>query len=241
LQVHDDSSPLPAVFVVIPAAGSGTRFGSAAPKQFSPLRGRPIIAHTIDRFAAEPAVERIVVAVADDQRDSMADLIARQGWDRIELVRGGSTRQASVLNAVLSIDSTDDPLVAVHDSVRPFFSHGLFRALLLAAGSDGAAVPLLPLSDTIHRAAAGLVQETPERDEWGLAQTPQCARLSLLRVALEQAVREGRTGTDEAGILKHAGIPVRVVAGEVRNLKITYAHDLALAEVMFDQWRERDR
>jgi 2-C-methyl-D-erythritol 4-phosphate cytidylyltransferase len=241
LEEHDDPSPLPPVFVIIPAAGSGTRFGSAAPKQFSPLRGRPIIAHTIDRFAAEPAVERIIVALADDQRDSMADLIARQGWERIELFRGGATRQESVLEGVASIDSADDPLVAVHDSVRPFFSHGLLRALLLAAESDGAAVPLVPLSDTIHRVAGGLVHETPDRNDWGLAQTPQCARLSLLRTGLQQAAREGLTGTDEAAILRHAGIPVRVVAGEVRNLKITYAHDLVLAEAMFDQWRERDR
>jgi 2-C-methyl-D-erythritol 4-phosphate cytidylyltransferase len=225
--------------VILPAAGRGTRFGSDLPKQYLLLRQRPLIAHTVERFLAEEQVERIIVCAAEDRIETVLDIAAGSGWSKVAVISGGLTRRDSVIRGVEEAERHGAALVAVHDSVRPFFRSGTFRALLEAAAHTGAALPAIPVSDTIHRVQDEFIVETPERASLYRAQTPQCFRLPILKAALQQAVRDGFAATDEAGAVARTGHQVRVVLGDLENIKITHPEELAAAEANFDLWSSR--
>ena len=126
--------------------------------------------------------------------------------------------------------------VAIHDAVRPFFRLSTLRAAIHGAEHVGAALPGVALTDTIHRTQDRMITETPDRDNWVTAQTPQCFRLSLLREVLDRARNEGITGTDEAGLAARFGYQVRVIEGDPMNVKITRPEDLAFATYVFEKW-----
>jgi 2-C-methyl-D-erythritol 4-phosphate cytidylyltransferase len=210
---------------LLPAGGSGARFGGELPKQFVAVQGDPLITWAIRRFVDSGAVSRIVVAVPAEYRDLMGSIVERGGWSTpILVVEGGATRQESVWNA-LSL-AGDVGIVAVHDAVRPLFSPALLRGLIAAAAEHGGAIPGVPLTETIHRVSNGWIGETPAREEFIAAQTPQCFRTSILVEALQRAREEGYAGTDEAGIVARYGHPVRVLAGETANVKVTHPADM---------------
>jgi 2-C-methyl-D-erythritol 4-phosphate cytidylyltransferase len=210
---------------ILPAGGSGSRFGSELPKQFVAVQGDPLITWAIRRFVLSGIVERIVIAVPPAHRDLMASIVERGGWSTpIRIVDGGETRQESVANALAAAE--DVAIVAVHDAVRPLFSPSLLQALLAAAAEWGGAIPGLPLTETIHRVADGWIDESPRREEFIAAQTPQCFRTDILVDALRRARAEGHVGTDEAGVVARYGHRVRVLAGESGNVKVTHPADL---------------
>ena len=213
------------VAVIIPAAGSGSRFGGDIPKQFRLLGGKPILQRVVERFLAHERVGRIIVAVAEMLVDE-----AKQ-TERVRFVAGGATRQQSVSNALRFVE--DDDLVAVHDSVRPFFTYGTFEALLDVAAAHGAAFPGVPVTDTIHLVQDERIVQTPERQLLFAAQTPQCFRTAILRDVLARAA--GDDATDEAGLAARLGYDVRLVPGDAMNFKITRPEDLAMAERMLEQ------
>jgi len=213
------------VAVIIPAAGSGSRFGGEIPKQFRLLGGKPILQLVVERFLAHERVSRIVVAVAEMLVDE-----AKQ-TDRVKFVAGGATRQQSVTNALASVGDVE--LVAVHDAVRPFFTYGTFDALLAAAAEHGAAFPGVPVTDTIHLVRDDRIVQTPDRPALVAAQTPQCFRAAILRDVLTRAA--GDDATDEAGLAARFGHEVRVVPGDPTNFKITRPEDLAMAERMLEE------
>ena len=214
------------VAVLIPAAGSGSRFGGDIPKQFRILGGKPILQHVVERFLAHERVGRIIVAVAEMLVDE-----ARQ-TDRVRYLAGGATRQQSVSNALASV--ADEDLVAVHDAVRPFFTYGTFGTLLDAAAEYGGAFPGVPVTDTIHLVRDERIVQTPERQLLFAAQTPQCFRTAILRDVLARA--PGDDATDEAGLAARFGYDVRLVPGDATNFKITRPEDLAMAERLLEQW-----
>jgi 2-C-methyl-D-erythritol 4-phosphate cytidylyltransferase len=214
------------VAVIIPAAGSGSRFGGDIPKQFRMLGGKPILQRVVERFLVHERVGHIVVAVAEI-------LLAEvKQTDRVRFVAGGATRQQSVANALAAVGD-DEELVAVHDAVRPFFAYETFDALLAAAAEHGAAFPGLPVTDTIHVVRDESVIQTPERQLLFAAQTPQCFRTTVLRDILARAA--GDDATDEAGLAARLGYAVRLVPGDAVNFKITRAEDLAMAERILEQ------
>jgi 2-C-methyl-D-erythritol 4-phosphate cytidylyltransferase len=215
------------VLVIIPAAGSGTRAGGDVPKQFQPLfGGRSILQFVVDRFLASPDVARIVVPVADDWLSRMQQ---EMSGDRVQVVSGGATRQDSVRRGLLAAEDTEFEVVAVHDAVRPFFSAHMFETIVEAARHDGAALPGIPVNDTIHGVAGGMIAATLDRRGLVAAQTPQCFRPQLLREVLERAATEGIEGTDEAGLAARFGFNVRVILGDPANFKITRPEDIELA------------
>ena len=225
--------------VIIPAAGTGSRFGGDTPKQFLPLRGRPLITYSIEKFLREDVVKRLIICVAAERRTEFERMVVSSGWRSVDVVIGGATRQESVFRGMVAASSGQADLVAVHDAVRPFFSTDTFRKVLEAAERFGAALPALPVSDSIHRVVDEYIVETAERTQWLAAQTPQCFRMSLLQEILDRA-REGRfEATDEAGLAVKYGHRVRVVQGDPENLKITRPSDLQLADANFDQWVAR--
>jgi 2-C-methyl-D-erythritol 4-phosphate cytidylyltransferase len=216
------------VLVIIPAAGSGSRFGGEIPKQFRTLRGTPILLRVIERFFNDERVESIVVAVAEPLLENVKQT------ERVRFVAGGATRQESVIRALAAAEG-DFELAAVHDAVRPFFKTATFHALLDAAAEHGAAVPGMAVTDTIHVARGGKLVSTPERDQLVAAQTPQCFRIGILHDVLEKAQRDGAFGTDEAGLAARYGYDVRVVPGDEANFKITRPEDLEYAELHFEE------
>ena len=218
--------------VIIPAAGSGSRFGSEIPKQFLPLAGKPLLLHSVERFFLDERVDQVVVAVAE------ALLANVKQTDRARFVAGGATRQQSVMRALEAAGDGFD-VVAIHDAVRPFFSMVRFHELLDAANEHGGAIPALPVSDTIHVVRDGRVVSTPDREGLMAAQTPQCFLHGVLRDILERASRDGIDGTDEAGLAAHYGYPVQVLIGDALNFKITHPDDMVRAEQYLSQLAEQ--
>ena len=219
------------VLVIIPAGGTGARFGAAIPKQFHLLAGKPILQHTIERFLADAEVEKIIVPVVEAALPG----VDRSPLARVQFVAGGATRLQSVTNA-FEATKEDFDFVGVHDAVRPFFRLATFRAVLQAASESGAAFPALPVTDTVHVLENGTIRDTLDRSTLAAAQTPQCFRSDVLRDVLRRAAAAGDDGTDEAGLAARYGYKVRAVPGDAMNVKITRPEDLALAESHFEDW-----
>jgi 2-C-methyl-D-erythritol 4-phosphate cytidylyltransferase len=231
------------VFVILPAAGIGTRMASAAPatsakapKQFLELRGVPILLHSLRAFLAVPRVTSIFLAVREPEQPRVAALLAEHDLtSRVHIVPGGDTRQDSVAHALAALPSTDEnDIVLVHDAVRPLIDPHTIDRTIDAIEHHGAAIVGTPATDTIkqvERTADGaLITATIPRELIVHAQTPQGARVPLLRRAFAEAAADQFTGTDEASLLERANIPVYVVPGSARNLKVTQPGDLEIAE-----------
>ncbi len=216
------------VDAVIVAAGSSTRM-AGMDKLVAAILGRPLLAWSLEAIAAAPCVRRLVVVAAPDR---VAELAA-QPWlagAGARVVAGGGRRQELVAAGVAA---TDSPVVLVHDGARPLVTAGLVEAVAAAAGARGAAIPTVPVAETLKRVDGGLVGGTVERSGLAAAQTPQAARRDLLERAWALFPPSGhREFTDEAALLEAAGIPVASVAGDATNLKVTFPEDLRRAEAL---------
>lgn len=215
--------------VILPAAGIGQRFGGDVPKQYFPLSGRPIIVHTVDRALALPSVSVVVIAVAPLWRERTAELLAHAGLplSRVAIVDGGTDRQASIAAGLDHPAVIASSVVLVHDAVRPAATADLFIRVATAAARDGAAVPVVPVVDTIKVVDMhGRVLSTPERDTLRAAQTPQGFRPTLLREAYAWAAANAFRGTDDASVVEAFGHTVVCVDGSPSNIKITTYDDL---------------
>ena len=228
-----------AVFVILPAAGIGTRMAAnsgGAPKQFLSLGGLPILVHSLRAFLSVPRVTAIYMAAREPDQPRLRELLDEHGLiDRVEVVVGGNTRQESVANALAALpSSSEQDIVLVHDAVRPLIDPGTIDRTIDAIERHGAAIVGMPAVDTIkqvERTADGaLITATIPRELIVHAQTPQGALVSLMRRAFADAAADEFTGTDEASLLERAGIPVHVVPGSPRNLKVTQPGDLEVAE-----------
>lgn len=219
------------VLVIIPAAGSGTRFGGDVPKQFLPLGGKPLVQRVVERFLFDDAATRIVVPVLD----MLLAAVKTSPGERVQFVAGGATRLQSVTRG-LEAAGSDFDLIAIHDAVRPFFSLDVFHATLDAARAHGAAFPGIPLPDTVHQIADDAIAATLDRSVLVAAQTPQCFRAEVLREVIERAAREDADATDEAGLAAKYGHRVQLVRGDSMNFKITRPEDLVMAERIFAEW-----
>ncbi len=211
----------------------------AAPKQFLTIGGVPILVHCLRTFVASERVAEVLVAVRASEMERVTALISRFGLEgKVRVVEGGENRQSSVSNALAALetapDATDDDIVLVHDAVRPLIDAATIERTIDAIEKHGAAIVGLPAVDTIkqvERTADGaIVTSTIPRERVVQAQTPQGARVGLLKRAFDEAEADEFAGTDEASLLERAGIGVWVVAGSPRNFKITQQGDLELAE-----------
>jgi 2-C-methyl-D-erythritol 4-phosphate cytidylyltransferase len=230
------------VYVILPAAGLGTRMGHPAgtPKQFLSLGGVPILIHSLRAFAAVPAVTDIFVAVRRPEVERFKAQVAEYGFSStVEVVEGGDTRQESVAHALALIEGSEYDIVLVHDAVRPLIDPATISRTIEGVKKHGAAIVGLPAVDTIkqvQRTADGaIVTATIPREHIVHAQTPQGFRLHLLKQAFAEAEADGFQGTDESSIVERAGFQVAVVMGTHENLKITHPDDLDLAEFYLAQ------
>ena len=230
------------VFVIIPAAGLGTRMAAPSPtkhsKQFQDLGGIPILVHTLRKFAEHPSVNEIILALRKNEIDGFREQLEKQFPEirrkNVRMVEGGEHRQNSVANAIAAINADPDDIVLVHDAVRPFITSEIIAGVIEAALKYGAAIAGWPAVDTVkqvERTSEGaVITATIPRERVVMAQTPQGFRYSILKKAFDEAASDGFVGTDEASLIERSGQPVAVVMGSPRNIKITTPADMELAE-----------
>ena len=219
------------VNAVIVAAGRSTRMGGVD-KTFAPLLGIPLIAHTVEKFEAHPAINEITLILAPDAIPRGQQLATTRHWRKTKRIRpGGPRRQDSVYNGLLSLPPCD--LVIVHDGARPAIDAAMLNRGLTAAAQHGAAIAGMPVKDTIKRITPNLlVTETPPREQLWQAQTPQIFRYELL---LEAHRRRRADVTDDAAMVESLGHPVRMFEGAYENIKVTTAGDLAVVETFLGE------
>ena len=213
---------------VIVAAGSSSRMGGVD-KLTEPLLGRPLLAWSVEAMARADSVGRIIVVARADQVESVrsADWLASSSAGRAEVIAGGERRSDSVRAGVAA---TDASIVLIHDGARPLASAELADAVAFAAAQHGAAVPAVPVADSLKRAIGSNVEYSVDREGLVRAQTPQGARRDFLIDALERA--SGASYTDEAALLEAAGIAVATVPGEATNIKVTDNSDLEIVRAI---------
>ncbi|HET7201786.1 MAG TPA: 2-C-methyl-D-erythritol 4-phosphate cytidylyltransferase [Steroidobacteraceae bacterium] len=228
-------------WAVVPAAGQGSRFGSAVPKQYAPLLGRPLVSWTLRALLAEKSLAGVVVALAD--ADDRWSGLPESRDPRIITCPGGVRRELSVANAlaVLAGRATETDWVLVHDAARPCLRHDDLQALFSELQADPVGGLLaVPVSDTLKRADhANGVAETVSRDGLWRALTPQMFRFGLLQRALALCLERGRTVTDEAAAIECLGLRPRLVRGHADNIKVTNPEDAALAEAILRAREQR--
>ena len=231
---------MPGIWVVVPAAGRGTRFGSEIPKQYLSVGGQPLIAHTLAALFAHPAVEGAVVAVSENDPDW-------PGWDSFEgksilTCTGGPTRAKSVLAALdaLPVEVRADDFVLVHDAARPNLGQDDLRQLLERGRNDPVgAILAAPVRDTLKRAGDdGGIDGTEPRQRLWRALTPQLFRRLQLSRALEEAGKAGVEATDESMAMELQGLRPLLIEGSEDNFKITTPADLARFEFILSQRKQ---
>ena len=222
----------PACYALVPAAGGGSRMGSDIPKQYLPLAGQPLIWHTLGALCGVTQIKKVFVVLAPDDRE----------WDRHDWSAlgsklavhrcGGATRAASVANGLAAIEADigAQDWVLVHDAARACISPELVNKLIAEVGDDATGgILALPVADTLKQSLPdGRIERTVPRDGLWQAQTPQMFRYALLRRALAATSEV----TDEAGAVEALGLHPKLVAGDIRNLKVTWPADMQLAELI---------
>lgn len=234
-----DRARQPRIFAVVPCAGSGLRAGTAMPKQYQPLLGRPLVLHTLAALTLVRQIDTCVVVVSPGDT-TLAPSVGAFGDGRVRVVpQGGATRAHSVLAGLQALaegGAAATDWVLVHDAARCLVTPAQVTALIDACENDDVGGLLaLPLPDTLKRASDGRVAATEARDDKWLAQTPQMFRLGALTAALQRAAQNDFAGiTDEASAMEALGHRPLLVRGSAQNLKVTYAEDFALAQAVLE-------
>lgn len=212
---------------IVVAAGSSRRMGGVD-KLWLPVAGRPLLEHTLTALTAIPEIARIVLVLSPDGRRRVAELGATAPWNAVHAaVEGGTERADSVYTGLRALGACD--LVLIHDGARPLVTAELVRAGLAAARLHGAAIPALPVTDTIKVVdAEGRIVATPNRASLRAVQTPQIFRYDLLLAAHEAAGADRATHTDDAMLLERIGHPVSTYPGDPRNIKVSTPADVPL-------------
>jgi 2-C-methyl-D-erythritol 4-phosphate cytidylyltransferase/2-C-methyl-D-erythritol 2,4-cyclodiphosphate synthase len=216
--------------VVLVAAGRGLRAGTGGPKQYRSIGGLPVIFRAMESFSRHPDVAVVQPVVNPD--DSAMFTAAVKGLRHEPPTSGGATRQASVLAGLEALARHQPDLVLIHDAARPFVSQALISRAIAAASRDGAAIPAIPVTDTIKLIdEAGQIEGTPERARLRIAQTPQSFRFDVILAAHRRAAKDGRSDfTDDAAIAEWAGLTVATFEGDAANMKLTTPEDFVREE-----------
>jgi 2-C-methyl-D-erythritol 4-phosphate cytidylyltransferase len=217
-------------FGLVPAAGSSSRFGAGGPKQYSPLAGKPMLYHPIERLLVAPEVEVVFVVLAPADTEFRRHDWSAFGERLAPLYCGGASRRDSVLNGLVAAASAVDTndWMLVHDAARPCLGQAELRRLIDEAGRDEVGgILAIPVADTLKRGDdEHRIVATEPRDSLWRAQTPQMFRHGMLL----RALREAAHVTDEASAVEALGYKAKLVEGSTKNLKVTFASDLEIAE-----------
>ena len=229
----------PRCAALVPAAGESRRMGGIH-KMLEPLDGVPVLVRTLTALQLTQQIDEIIIAAREEDLVEISRLCQDYGISKCtKVIRGGESRAHSVLLAALET-SPDIQLLAVHDGARPLLTSEMADAVITAAARCSAAVPAVPLKDTVKICCSnGAVAETLERDRLRAVQTPQVFDASLLKAALQSAITENRPVTDDASAVEHLGKAVFLVDGDEENIKITTPLDLIVAEAILQDRKER--
>ncbi len=220
----------PFVSAVIVAGGSGTRFGGD--KLTAELGGEPVLAHSLRAFQNSSMVDEIVLVTREEAMMDMARMCKERAFSKVsQVVAGGATRVLSSYAGVMSV-SEKAGIIAIHDGARPLVTERIIEDAVWQAYKNNCAVPAVPVRDTVKKAEKGIVTETPERSGLYAVQTPQCFQADLIRVALEDAVRNAPQVTDDCMAVERLGGKIHLTEGSEENIKITTPLDLCLAELI---------
>ncbi len=224
------------VTVIFPAAGEGRRMNVRKNKVFLELMGKPILVRTLLRFSECPAVDDFIVVVGKEDVEGVeASLQKEGGLKPFRVVAGGSERQYSVKNGLDALQPDTD-LVLIHDAARPLIAVKTIEEVTAEAWRTGAAITAVRAKNTIKIVRSdGVVESTPDRAKLWEVQTPQAFRRDIIEAAYRRAEEDNFLGTDDASLVERMGIPVHVVEGKYRNLKITTPEDLWVAETFLER------
>ena len=218
-----------AIYAVIVAAGRGSRFGGAVPKQYLPLGGATVLRHAVTAFARHPRIAAVQVVIREEDRARCSAALA--GLDVLPSVPGGAERQDSVRLGLEALIPHAPARVLIHDGARPFPDAALIDRVIDGLDRAAASIPGLPLGDTIKRVEEGQVRATIDRSLLWRAQTPQGFHFPAILEAHRAAA--GKTLTDDAAVAEAAGVVPLAVIGSEDNLKVTTERDLAAAERLY--------
>ncbi|MCU0771274.1 MAG: 2-C-methyl-D-erythritol 4-phosphate cytidylyltransferase [Verrucomicrobia bacterium] len=221
---------------VIVAAGKGTRMGRGVDKLFLEVAGRPVVAHTWQRFEQADCIDRIVLVVRADMQDEFLRMAGQYRYVKPHrIVVGGPERQDSVWNGLEALEPGTD-IVAIQDAARPCVTQALIEATILAARETGAAVAAQPVVDTIKESSDGrLIERTVPRHRLWAVQTPQTFQVPVIRRALQAARERGLSLTDDTAACELIGQSVRLVVRNDPNPKVTLPADLPYVESLLRQ------
>lgn len=229
------------VYGVILAGGVGKRMGNAEkPKQFLNIGGKPIIVHTVEKFAACSEFEKVIVLTPEKWIEHTKNILGKHIPDmsRIAVTAGGDTRNETLMNSVRFIEAEgkldDETIIVTHDAVRPFVTYRIIKENIEAAGRVGACDTAFPATDTIVRSEDGkIISEIPDRSQLWQGQTPQSFNAKKVRALYESLTEDEKAIlTDAAKIFVIKGEDVEIVRGESFNIKITYPYDIKVAETI---------
>ena len=226
----------PICTAVIVAAGKGRRMGTEISKQFLPLCGKEILAHSVEKFEKAEKIRDIVLVTGEDSLLDVRDMAQEYGWKKIvSVVAGGKERQDSVWNGLQAV-SDDTDIVLIHDGVRPFVTEDILDHSIETAVEMGGCVAGVPAKDTIKVCNdENIAIATPDRSTLWQIQTPQTFRKELILQAYQKAKEDGFVGTDDASLAEYSGCPVKVIMGSYRNIKITTKEDLLIGEAFLKE------
>lgn len=217
-------------YIIIVAGGKGLRMGGDLPKQFMPLHGKPVLMHTIERFRAYSDELKIILVLPHEQQDYWRQICQKHNFT-IEhtVVDGGQTRFHSSQNGVAAVPDDATGVIGIHDGVRPFVSEETIARCFEAARQFGAALPVLPVTDTLRRVTDDGGYNV-QRNDYRTVQTPQTFDAQLLKQAFKQPYSDNFT--DDASVVEALGHKVTVVDGNRENIKLTTPFDLVVAEAL---------
>ena len=221
----------PICTAVIVAAGKGKRMGTDISKQFLPLCGKEILAHTVEKFEKSENIHDIILVTGTDSVQDVQEMVQEYDWKKvISVTAGGKERQDSVWNGLQEVPENTE-IVLIHDGVRPFVTEEILDLSIETALEMGGCVAGVPAKDTIKVCdAKNIAVVTPDRSTLWQIQTPQTFQKNLIVKAYEDAKISGFIGTDDASLAEHSGYPVKVIMGSYRNIKITTQEDLLIGE-----------
>jgi len=221
--------------VVIVAAGASQRMAGIN-KLFVPLRGKPLLAWSVDTCQGYRLVPQIVLVLNHEDLARGQKLKEERGWSKVTLCPGGARRQDSVREGLRKIRDCD--LVMIHDGARPFLTPDLIEDGLKIVGESEGAIAAVPVKDTIKLAAdERLIGETLQRDRLWAAQTPQIFSFDVINMAYDSLTAEV---TDDATAVERSGYKVRLYMGDYENIKVTTIEDLELARIIARKWKEKN-
>lgn len=217
------------ISAIVIAAGKGKRFGSS--KQFVLLKGKPVLDHCLERLEAHKDISEIILVL----RNKKIERRYLEHYSKISAIaNGGRRRQDSVISGFNRIDQKNTDVVLVHDGVRPLITGDLLDRIIDAAQKKGAAVPIIPVEDTLKLVKGKDVLRTVARTGLFRVQTPQGFSCEVLKKALDKAIEDDYYGTDEAVLVERTGIEICAVEGDPRNIKVTTPDDIIIAEAFLE-------